>query len=56
MKYNLNLGLDPNNNELNWNLALIISIIILLFILFNYGITLNNRLIVVNTGDFLPKS
>ncbi len=51
----MKLELDPNDPDLNWNLALLISIIILLFILFNYGITLNNRIIGVNTGDFLRK-
>lgn len=49
----MKLNLDSNDPDLNWNIALIIFSIILLFILFNYGIVLNNNIKKINTGDFL---
>ena len=52
MKFNL----DPNDPDLNWDIALLIFSIILLFILFNYGIVLNNNINKINTGDFLSTS
>ncbi len=51
----MKLELDPNDPDLNWNLALLIAVIIILFILFNYGIVLNDRINKINTGEFLTK-
>jgi hypothetical protein len=51
----MKLELDPNDPDLNWNLALLIAVIIILFILFNYGIVLNDRITKINTGEFLTK-
>lgn len=52
----MKLELDPNDPDLNWNLALLIAVIILLFILTYYGITFVSDIQQVNDGDFLPKS
>lgn len=52
----MKLELNPNDPELNWNLALLISVIILLFILTNYGITFVSGVEQVNDGNFLTKS
>jgi hypothetical protein len=52
MKFNL----EPNDPDLNWNIALLIFSIILLFIMFNYGIVLNNNINKINTGEFLTNT
>ena len=49
----MNFELNSNQPNLNWDLSLLIAVIILLFILFNYGIILNNRIPKVNTGEFI---
>jgi hypothetical protein len=52
MKFELN----QNDPELNWNLALLVTAIIFLFILFNYGIAYGVGIQRVNTGNFLEKN
>ncbi len=52
----MKLELDPNDPDLNWNLALLIAVIILLFILTHYGITFASGVKQVNDGSFLKKT
>ncbi len=52
----MKLELDTNDPDLNWNLALLIAVIILLFILTHYGIIFASGVQQVNEGDFLSKS